>query len=110
MAEDIQYDADSLSHFFRAMYDIPNNVAVFDKAMLCPKKLQYPDLGTTYWVHVTNMAREWEHDIIDDLWSEDVVPREYNNIVDVMSPSPNDGKVKIFMHYKTCAPGLPQDL
>lgn len=109
-----QYDAASLSNWFRQMYKISNEVAVFDRVEPISDSNRHTARGTAvfYWVHVQNSSPAWERELRQDMarrGDEFTLPVGYNNLVDV-SESPIDGKMKVYIHYRLCAPGLPEDI
>lgn len=102
-------DAEILSNHFREMYDIPADVAVFDRAEECPRDGK---MGRRYWVHVENASPDWERVMREDLEErgEPAIPAGFNNVVDVVEINrSSDHKVMVYMHYKPGAPGLPTD-
>lgn len=103
-----------LSAWYREMYGIPEDVPVFDRARPFTDDEQYtlgngPDMGDKYWVHVQNTPHEWEDVLRREVRRDEALPEGYNNRVDVVESMATKGKMLIYMHYRPCATGLPDD-
>lgn len=108
------YTSESLSAHFRRMYDIGNSVPVFDNiqeidanAEAIYKPIGKLKEGKRFWVHVVNTPETWKHEV--ELDQGFVFPPGFNNVVDVVPRWADPQRLIVYMHFRPCADGLPED-
>jgi hypothetical protein len=113
--EKLPYDKDQLSSWFRANYEVPAYVPVFDRVRpftedesnMAGNALWVPN--EHYWVHVQGTPLDWEVRVRQYIRKKGIkmtIPEGFNNVVDVYE---FDGEMQVDMHCHPGAPGLPND-